>query len=84
MFVLWYRRFCRPRLGMEMTNLYAASVDKLEKIVQKFPNIFKGVIVEEVCSLLHPCLDGSWFFWGNIFFLDVWTTNMIVRKLQKN
>ncbi|OVA14637.1 hypothetical protein BVC80_1815g42 [Macleaya cordata] len=42
------RRFCRPWLGMVMTNLYAASVGKLEKIIQKFPKIFKGVIVEKV------------------------------------
>ncbi|CAL5435189.1 unnamed protein product [Camellia sinensis] len=37
----------RPWLGMEMTNLYAASVGKLEKIISKF-NISKGVLVEEV------------------------------------
>ncbi|CAL5340073.1 unnamed protein product [Camellia sinensis] len=46
--VVWYRNFCRPWLGMEMTNLYAASVDKLERIIQKFPNIVKGVLVEKV------------------------------------
>ncbi|KAG8612192.1 hypothetical protein MANES_S095408v8 [Manihot esculenta] len=40
----------RPWLGMEVTNLYAADVDILEKIVQKFPNVFKGVIVEEVMA----------------------------------
>ncbi|KAI8026048.1 NPC intracellular cholesterol transporter 1 [Camellia lanceoleosa] len=40
--------FCRPWLGMEMTNLYVASVDKLERIIQKFPNIVKGVLVEKV------------------------------------
>ncbi|CAL5328791.1 unnamed protein product [Camellia sinensis] len=43
-----YGNFCRPWLGMEMTNLYAASVDKLERIIQKFPNIVKGVLVEKV------------------------------------
>ncbi|KAM7473630.1 hypothetical protein LguiB_020873 [Lonicera macranthoides] len=43
-----YRTFCRPWLGMEATNLYAASLGYMEKIIQKFPNIFKGVIVEQV------------------------------------
>ncbi|GMP97844.1 hypothetical protein CsSME_00045947 [Camellia sinensis var. sinensis] len=32
---------------MEMTNLYAASVGKLEKIISKF-NISKGILVEEI------------------------------------
>uniref|UniRef100_A0A2C9VZU4 PDZ domain-containing protein n=1 Tax=Manihot esculenta TaxID=3983 RepID=A0A2C9VZU4_MANES len=40
----------RPWLGMEVTNLYAADVNILEKIIQKFPNVFKGVIVEEVMA----------------------------------
>lgn len=48
--MLWPREPRRPWLGMEVTNLYAADVDILEKIVQKFPNVFKGVIVEEVSS----------------------------------
>ncbi|KAM7475479.1 hypothetical protein LguiB_022722 [Lonicera macranthoides] len=43
-----YRTFCRPWLGMEATNLYAASLGNLEIIKRKFPNIFKGVIVEQV------------------------------------
>ncbi|KAM7471256.1 hypothetical protein LguiA_009439 [Lonicera macranthoides] len=33
---------------MEATNLYAASLGNLEIIKRKFPNIFKGVIVEQV------------------------------------
>ncbi|CAL5321530.1 unnamed protein product [Camellia sinensis] len=44
--------FCRPLLGMEMTNLYAASVDKLERIIQKFPNIVKGVLVEKFYGII--------------------------------
>lgn len=32
---------------MELTNLYAANIGKLEKIISKF-NISKGVLVEEV------------------------------------
>ncbi|KAL7197689.1 hypothetical protein ACSBR2_020251 [Camellia fascicularis] len=42
-----FRKSRRPWLGMEMTNLYVASVGKLEKIISKF-NISKGVLVEEV------------------------------------
>lgn len=33
---------------MEATNLYAASLGYLEKVIQKFPDIFKGVIVQKV------------------------------------
>ncbi|KAH7852448.1 hypothetical protein Vadar_024907 [Vaccinium darrowii] len=51
-----FRKFCRPWLGMEMTNLYAASVGMLERIIRKFPNISKGVLVKEVCSLLQIVL----------------------------
>ncbi|KAH7866490.1 hypothetical protein Vadar_021093 [Vaccinium darrowii] len=42
------RRFCRRWLGMQMTNLFAARLGQLEKIIQKFPNISRGVFVEEV------------------------------------
>ncbi|GMP97825.1 hypothetical protein CsSME_00045931 [Camellia sinensis var. sinensis] len=42
-----FRKSRRPWLGLVMTNLYAASVGKLEKIISKF-NISKGVLVEEV------------------------------------
>ncbi|KAH7856703.1 hypothetical protein Vadar_004470 [Vaccinium darrowii] len=41
-------RFFRPWLGMQMTNLYAARSGHLEKIIQKFPNMSEGVLVEEV------------------------------------
>ncbi|KAL6509962.1 hypothetical protein OROMI_034984 [Orobanche minor] len=41
-------RFRRPWLGMQVSNLYAAPPTKLEFIIQNFPNIFKGVIVESV------------------------------------
>ncbi|KAH7852718.1 hypothetical protein Vadar_028299 [Vaccinium darrowii] len=51
-----FRKFCRPWLGMEMTNLYAASADMLERTVRKFPNISKGVLVKEVHSLLQIVL----------------------------
>ncbi|KAH7857275.1 hypothetical protein Vadar_010828 [Vaccinium darrowii] len=54
-----YGRFCRRWLGMQMTNLYAARLHQLEKIIQKFPNISKGVLVEEVCSPLLRVLDES-------------------------
>lgn len=41
-------KFCRPRLGMSFTNLYVATVNKLETVVRTFPNIVKGIIVENV------------------------------------
>ncbi|PHU27456.1 hypothetical protein BC332_05788 [Capsicum chinense] len=34
--------------GMEVTNLYAARLDVLESIIQKFPDVLEGVIVEDV------------------------------------
>ncbi|KAF5751205.1 hypothetical protein HS088_TW02G00215 [Tripterygium wilfordii] len=43
-----YGELRRPWIGMEMTNLYAASLHILDKVIQKFPRIGKGVIVEEV------------------------------------
>lgn len=46
-----YKKYGEPRrpcLGMGMTNLYAADLDILERVIQKFPNTFKGVIVDEV------------------------------------
>lgn len=33
---------------MEVTNLYAARLRILERIISKFPDVLKGVIVEEV------------------------------------
>lgn len=51
-FYLYYRQSRRPWLGMEVTNLYAARLRILERIISKFPDVLKGVIVEEVCSLL--------------------------------
>ncbi|KAJ6856214.1 protease Do-like 14 [Populus alba x Populus x berolinensis] len=43
-----FRSVPHPWLGMEFTNLYAADVVTLEEIVQLFPLVCKGVIVEEV------------------------------------
>ncbi|XP_059286347.1 putative protease Do-like 14 [Lycium ferocissimum] len=42
------RQSRRPWLGMEVTNLYAAGLEILERIISKFPDVLKGVIVEEV------------------------------------
>ncbi|KAG6740162.1 hypothetical protein POTOM_055598 [Populus tomentosa] len=42
-----FRSVPHPWLGMEFTNLYAADVVTLEEIVQLFPLVCKGVIVEE-------------------------------------
>ncbi|XP_022765642.1 putative protease Do-like 14 isoform X2 [Durio zibethinus] len=38
----------RPWLGMELTNFYAVNLADMEKIVQKFPHISEGVVVEKV------------------------------------
>lgn len=43
-----YRQSRLPWLGMEVTNLYAADLEILEKIIPMFPDVLKGVIVEEV------------------------------------
>ncbi|KAM3285621.1 hypothetical protein P3S67_024420 [Capsicum chacoense] len=43
-----YGQSRRPWLGMEVTNLYTADLDILENIIPKFPDVLKGVIVEEV------------------------------------
>ncbi|KAF7153545.1 hypothetical protein RHSIM_Rhsim01G0093700 [Rhododendron simsii] len=42
-----FRESCQPCLGMELTNLYAASIGKLEKVISKF-STSKGVLVDEV------------------------------------
>ncbi|KAI8570982.1 hypothetical protein RHMOL_Rhmol01G0081600 [Rhododendron molle] len=42
-----FRESRQPCLGMELTNLYAASIGKLEKIISKF-STSKGVLVDEV------------------------------------
>lgn len=38
----------RPLLGIEATNLYVADIDVIERVIQKFPDVNKGVIVEKV------------------------------------
>ncbi|KAF3667290.1 hypothetical protein FXO38_08686 [Capsicum annuum] len=40
--------------GMEVTNLYAAPLDVLESIIQKFPDVLEGVIVEDM-GLVGTC-----------------------------
>ena len=67
----WRRSVPHPWLGMEFTNLYAADVVTLEEIVQLFPLVCKGVIVEEVWSLL--C-----FF---IFFLFIFSPNTLLEQV---
>ncbi|XP_058216108.1 putative protease Do-like 14 [Rhododendron vialii] len=59
-----YGRFFRPCLGMQMTNLCAARPGQLEKIIQKFPNMSEGVLVEEV-------IEGSPAEWAGILHGDV-------------
>lgn len=43
-----HRKYCRPSLGVEATNMYAADVDVIERVIMKFPSVCKGVIVERV------------------------------------
>lgn len=40
--------FCRPWLGLGMTNLYAVSLLECEKVRLRFPDISNGVFIEEV------------------------------------
>ncbi|CAA0839903.1 Trypsin family protein with PDZ domain [Striga hermonthica] len=43
-----YKNSCRPWLGMELSNLFTVEVWTWEKIIQKFPSIKMGVLVDEV------------------------------------
>ncbi|KAK1362922.1 Trypsin-like peptidase domain protein [Heracleum sosnowskyi] len=43
-----YGKYRRPFLGMEATNLYAADVDIVERLIRKFPSICEGVIIQKV------------------------------------
>lgn len=51
---LWWQHhkrfgeYCRPALGIEATNLYAADVCIIERLMLKFPSMCKGVFVEKV------------------------------------
>lgn len=53
-----HRNFSRPLIEMEVTNLYAAPINKLEHVIQNFPNIYKGVLVENVISDSHADHSG--------------------------
>ncbi|XVF57617.1 hypothetical protein PTKIN_Ptkin06aG0219600 [Pterospermum kingtungense] len=50
----WWKHFkkfgdyCRPWLGMELSNLFTIKVCIWERIIQKFPDIKKGIIIDEV------------------------------------
>ncbi|KAM3252925.1 hypothetical protein P3L10_006995 [Capsicum annuum] len=54
--------------GMEVTNLYAAPLDVLESIIQKFPDVLEGVIVEDSSSPVIHC--------------DLKFANIILRELS--
>ncbi|GAB4836310.1 hypothetical protein Ancab_001225 [Ancistrocladus abbreviatus] len=43
-----HKKVNHPSLGMEVTNLYAASLEFLGKIMLKFPGVSEGVLVEMV------------------------------------
>lgn len=50
----WWKHFqkfedyCRPLFGLNLSNLYSIEVCDWEKIIQKFPNVKEGVVVDEV------------------------------------
>ncbi|XP_050219724.1 putative protease Do-like 14 isoform X2 [Mercurialis annua] len=44
------RQYLLPWHGIKLSNLYVESARYLEFVRQKFPNIFKGVVVREVSS----------------------------------
>lgn len=52
--LMWWKYYklhgknCRLSLGIEATNLYAANLDVIERVIMKFPSVSKGVIVEKV------------------------------------
>lgn len=71
-----YGKFCRPRLGVEMINLYSASLGMLEKIIEKVPNISKGVLVEKVTK--GSPAESAGLFFGDVI---VQCDNIIVRSL---
>ncbi|KAG5538543.1 hypothetical protein RHGRI_019205 [Rhododendron griersonianum] len=53
---LWYargefRQSRRPWIGMALSNLYAARIGKLEKVISKF-NISEGVLVDEFYDVM--------------------------------
>ncbi|RAL45757.1 hypothetical protein DM860_009621 [Cuscuta australis] len=43
----------RPWLGVRVGNLYTANLDTLDELYQKFPNVSKGVIVEELTGKIN-------------------------------
>ncbi|KAK1362900.1 Protease Do-like 14-like protein [Heracleum sosnowskyi] len=43
-----YGRYRRPSLGIEATNFFAAGLGLIERVIMKFPDVCKGVIVERV------------------------------------
>ncbi|CAH9131848.1 unnamed protein product [Cuscuta epithymum] len=53
---LWWEQFKNkghcllPRLGMELSNLYLWDIAFLESVIKRFPNVFQGVVVEEIES----------------------------------
>ncbi|KAF5193662.1 Trypsin family protein with pdz domain-containing protein, partial [Thalictrum thalictroides] len=52
--------YCRPWLGIEMTNFYAARLSKIEAVVKTYPDICEGVFVENVVRDSPAHLGGVW------------------------
>lgn len=47
----------RSFVAMQATNLYAADLELVDRIIRKFPSIYKGVIVEQVIPGSSLCVD---------------------------
>ncbi|KAH9620682.1 hypothetical protein KSS87_016934 [Heliosperma pusillum] len=54
----FYRKFCRPFLGLEVANLHDADLDFLALFTTKYPNISAGVIVTKVEKGSPACCSG--------------------------
>lgn len=46
------RKCCRPFLGFEATNLFAADVAFIERVIYNFPDARRGLVVEKVISVV--------------------------------
>lgn len=54
---------------MELSNLFTVEVCIWEKIIQKFPNIKKGIIVDEVCIYLYSLFLLDFGSFGDLMFV---------------
>ncbi|XP_058740674.1 uncharacterized protein LOC131612956 [Vicia villosa] len=73
------KEFRRPSLGFEATNLYATYLSIIEKIIQNFPSICNGVVIEKAtvqrCNSLVWRKSGSEFL-GGISSIFIWLSKI--------